>query len=176
MDADPCKSDCHHTDQTTLGRIQMLKRICFVWIVVGIVLAGCGQPVRTVKRVDDYKAEARADVVFMDVQEALTFAGSDSVLFLDIREGEELVKDGKIPGALHIPRGMLEFMIDPTSSMHNDALRPERMIIVYCETGGRSLLATKMAMDMGLNEARLLDGGFRAWEAIEAPIERMGQP
>lgn len=154
----------------------MLKRTYVGSIVVAMVLAGCGQPERTVKRVDDYKAEARADVVFMDVQEAFTYTGIDSVLFLDIREGEELVKDGKIPGALHIPRGMLEFMIDPTSSMHNDALHPDRMIIVYCETGGRSLLATKMAMDMGLGKARLLDGGFRAWEAIEAPIERMDQP
>ena len=131
--------------------------------IVLSVLLGCTEEDRTVKGVDDYKAEAAAAVVAYDVPMSMELVGDDSVIFVDVREGEEIARLGKIEGAVHVPRGVLEFYIDPKSSLHMDIFSSGKKMIFYCETGGRSLLAAKLAMDMGVTDAVHLAGGFKAW-------------
>jgi len=127
------------------------------------VLLGCTEEDRTVKGVDDYKADAAAAVVAYDVPMSVELVGDDSVIFVDVREGEEIARHGKIEGAVHVPRGVLEFYIDPKSSLHMELFSSGKKLIFYCETGGRSLLAAKLAMDMGVTDAVHLEGGFKAW-------------
>lgn len=127
------------------------------------VLLGCTEEDRTVKGVDDYKADAAAAVVAYDVPMSMELVGDDSVIFVDVREGEEIARHGKIEGAVHVPRGVLEFYIDPKSSLHMELFSSGKKLIFYCETGGRSLLAAKLAMDMGVTDAVHLEGGFKAW-------------
>ena len=126
-------------------------------------LLGCTEEDRTVKGVDDYKADAAAAVVAYDVPMSMELVGDDSVIFIDVREGEEIARHGKIEGAVHVPRGVLEFYIDPKSSLHMELFSSGKKLIFYCETGGRSLLAAKLAMDMGVTDAVHLEGGFKAW-------------
>lgn len=134
-------------------------------LIVFSILSGCTEQDRAVKSVDDYKAEAAAAVVAYDVPMSKELVGDDSVIFVDVREGEEIARLGKIEGAVHVPRGVLEFYIDPKSSLHMELFSSGKKLIFYCETGGRSLLAAKLAMDMGVPEAVHLEGGFKAWVA-----------
>ncbi len=127
------------------------------------VLSGCTEPDQTVKGVDDYKAEAVAVVVAYDVSNSMQLVADDSVVFVDVRERDELAEHGKIQGAVHVPRGVLEFYIDPKSTYHMDIFSSGKKLIFYCATGGRSLLAAKLALDMGVTDAVYLDGGFKAW-------------
>ncbi len=140
-----------------------LMRTSKLALIVFSILSGCTEQDRTVKGVDDYKAEAAAAVVAYDVSMSKELVGDDSVVFVDVREGEEIARHGKIEGAVHVPRGVLEFYIDPQSSLHMELFSSGKKLIFYCETGGRSLLAAKLAMDMGVTDAVHLEGGFRAW-------------
>ena len=115
------------------------------------------------KSLADYKAEAEAAVSGIDVPESKQLQRDDAALFIDIRDSAEVAKTGKVVGAVHIPRGMLEFYIDPASPLHDKRFSTEKKIVFYCATGGRSLLAAKLAKDMGVEDPGFLDGGFRAW-------------
>jgi len=139
--------------------------------VVG-VLAGFAAQGQTVKSVEDYKAEAEAVVVAYGVQDSIGLVDDDSVVFVDVREAGELAKHGKIEGAIHVPRGVLEFYIDPKSSLHMDIFSSGKKIVFYCATGGRSLLAAKLAMDMGVSDAAHLQGGFKAWTEAGGATEQ----
>ena len=123
----------------------------------------------------DYLAEANAVIETCSVQDALRLHGRDECVFVDVRDASELDKEGKIPGAVHASRGLLEFRIDPTSPMHDPALVPAsgRQFVFYCGTGGRSALAAARAMEMGLREVLSMAGGFGAWKAADGPIERV---
>lgn len=140
------------------------------------MLVACGEQTPASKSVNDYKAEALAAVVTYEVSDTLDLVGDDSVVFIDVRESEEIAKNGKIPGSVHVPRGVLEFYVDPTSGLHKDVFSSGKKIIFYCATGGRSVLATKVATDMGIPDAVHLDGGFRAWVeaggAIDSPPDQ----
>lgn len=82
---------------------------------------------------------------------------------IDLREPEELDRTGMIPGAVHVPRGMLEFRADPTSPYHDEVFDRSRRIILHCASGGRSALAAATLMDMGYENVAHLDGGITAW-------------
>lgn len=123
------------------------------------------------KSVADFKAEAMAAVAAIDVKTARRFLDDKDVVFIDVREGDEVQLHGKIPGSIHLPRGVLEFYIDPASSMHESKFSSGKKVVFYCETGGRSLLAAKLAQDMGVADSVYLEGGFRAWDAAGAPAE-----
>jgi rhodanese-related sulfurtransferase len=114
-------------------------------------------------------AEANAAIETISVHEALTLVGDSTVLFLDVRETPE-VAAGAAPGALHAPRGFLEFYADPESPMHKQALARANRIVVYCATGGRSSLASKTLVDMGYGKVFNLAGGMAAWKAANGPI------
>jgi len=126
-------------------------------------LAACEKQDQIARSVDDYKAEAAADVALYDVRDAKKLVGDDSVVFVDVREDDEIALHGKIEGAVHVPRGVLEFYVDPKSAHHMDIFSSGKQVIFYCESGGRSLLAAKRAMDMGVSDAASLEGGFEAW-------------
>ncbi len=90
---------------------------------------------------------------------------------VDIRDHRELYLQGKIPGAVHAPRGMLEFWIDPTSEYHREVFDPSKRYILYCAGGGRSALAAKTMKDMGYPDVGHLEPGFGGWEAAGMEIE-----
>ncbi len=142
-------------------------RTSILMLIACSVLAGCANHDRIVKSVDDYKAEAEAAVVAYDVQTTKALVGDAAVIFVDVREGDEIARHGKIAGAVHVPRGILEFTIDPNSSRHMDIFHSGKKVIFYCESGGRSLLAAKLAMDMGVRDPVYLEGGYTAWVAAD---------
>lgn len=83
-------------------------------------------------------------------------------LFSWMREGEELQKTGTLQGALHVPRGFLEFQADPNSPTHKAEMGQGKKLILYCASGGRSALAAKTLKDMGLSNVAHVAGGFPA--------------
>ncbi len=90
---------------------------------------------------------------------------------VDIRDHRELYLKGKIPGAVHAPRGMLEFWVDPTSEYHRPVFDPGKRYILYCAGGGRSALAAKTMKDMGYPDVAHLEPGFGGWEEAGLTIE-----
>ncbi len=116
-------------------------------------------------------AEANASVKTYSVHEAQGFLGNRDVVFIDLREEAELIRDGIIPNAVHVPRGMLEFVIDPDSPYHNKVFSSGKQFIFYCAAGSRSALATQVAHVMGLDAIAHVGGGMKAWKEAGAPVE-----
>ncbi len=98
-------------------------------------------------------------------------AANPDLLLLDIRELQERVDLGTIPGAKHVPRGMLEFWADPASPYYRDYFSEDSRIIVFCAGGGRSVLAVKALQDMGFADVAHLEPGFGGWQKANEPIE-----
>lgn len=88
---------------------------------------------------------------------------TEGALLVDLREPSELDDDGIIEGAIHAPRGMLEFYADPTSPYHRDELDPSRRTILYCASGGRSALGAVALASLGYSDVAHLEGGIKAW-------------
>ena len=114
--------------------------------------------------------EAMAQIRTFSLDEARALHGRDDVQFVDIRDVRELERDGVIPGALHAPRGMLEFWVDPESPYHKPVFGSGKQFVLFCAAGWRSALATKTLQDMGLDAVAHIDGGFSAWKAAGAPV------
>ena len=110
-------------------------------------------------------AEANAVIETVSVADLPYLEDEPDVVLLDVRDGNEREKDGAIPGSIHASRGLLEFMADPESPMHNEAISPDRRLVLYCGTGGRSALAAKTLHDMGFPDVLSLAGGYAAWTA-----------
>jgi rhodanese-related sulfurtransferase len=95
-------------------------------------------------------------------------------LVVDVRDAPEVEKSGKLEGAIHVSRGMLEFRADPASPYHDKHFDPARPVIVYCASGGRSALAGRTLQELGYAHVYNL-GAFKDWAeqggAIERPIE-----
>lgn len=95
-------------------------------------------------------------------------------LVVDVRDAPEVEKSGKVEGALHVSRGMLEFRADPGSPYHDKHFDPAKPVILYCASGGRSALSGKTLKDLGYTQVYNL-GAFKDWAeaggAIEMPIE-----
>lgn len=109
-------------------------------------------------------AEANAVIESVSVQDLPYLLDDPDVVLIDVRESVERERDGTIPDSEHVPRGLLEFQADPESPVYNKALDPERRIILYCGTGGRSALAAKTLLDMGYSDVATLAGGYAAWD------------
>jgi rhodanese-related sulfurtransferase len=108
--------------------------------------------------------EALAQVNTLTVAQAQALQGAPDVVFVDLREGAELKSEGRIPGALHVPRGLLEFASDVDSPWFNPALAPGQQLLLFCAAGWRSALAAKALQDMGRDKVCHLGGGFAAWK------------
>lgn len=117
-------------------------------------------------------AAAKSQIKEYTVEEAMELAARPDVLLVDIRDPRELAREGRIPGAFHCPRGMLEFWIDPDSPYYKPVFGEDRTFIFFCAGGMRSALATKTAQDMGLKPVAHIIGGFGAWRAAGGPIEK----
>lgn len=93
-------------------------------------------------------------------------------LVLDVRDAPEIEKSGKIPGALNVSRGMLEFRADPDSPYHDKAFRRDKTVLLYCASGGRSALAAKSLQDLGYRDVRNL-GSIKDWIASGGAVEKV---
>ena len=123
------------------------------------------------KTVQSMLAEAEAAVPRISPDEAKALVGRADVLFLDVREPPEVAASGKVPGALAIPRGLVEFRADPASAMHDKAFDRSKTVVAYCASGGRSALVGKTLKDMGYDKVRNL-GGFKGWVDSGGSVEK----
>lgn len=108
--------------------------------------------------------EAEADIEVVDAKGLLAEIGSDDLVVIDLRDIRELQREGHLPGAVHMPRGMLEFWIAPESPYARPVFQEDKRFVFYCAMGWRSALACQIATRMGLERASHLDGGFTAWK------------
>jgi rhodanese-related sulfurtransferase len=118
-------------------------------------------------------AEAKTRVENLAPAKVADEVGSGDVLLVDIREAEERVQTGVIRGALHAPRGMLEFYADPSSPYHRAEFQPGRRIILHCASGGRSALAADTLAGLGYEDVAHLDGGLKAWKEQGLPVQEI---
>ena len=114
--------------------------------------------------------EAMASVHTLSVDEARGAHASGLTLFVDLRDVRELEREGVIPGAVHAPRGMLEFWVDPESPYFHKAFADGKPLVLFCAAGWRSALAAKTLQDMGVPSVSHIEGGFTAWKAAGAPV------
>ena len=121
-------------------------------------------------------AEAEKEIETLSVDEALAAKNDPDVLFVDLRDVRELRREGKVPGAKHCPRGLLEFWVDPESKYYDPDFGSGKKLVFFCAMGWRSALATQTVQRMGLEPVALIDGGFTAWReaggAVELPEPR----
>lgn len=112
------------------------------------------------------------------IDEARAMHGQSGVVFVDLRDPRELEREGMIEGAVHAPRGMLEFWIDPASPYYRNVFKPENEYVFYCAGGLRSALATQTCVDMALlPKVSHVEGGYAAWKAAGGPcVERAAKP
>ncbi len=107
----------------------------------------------------------------LDVPAALTLHGDPGVVFVDLRDPREREREGRLPGAFHCPRGMLEFWIDPESPYHKPVFAEDKRFVFFCAGGWRSALAAETAQRMGLKPVAHIRGGFSEWKKQGGPIE-----
>ena len=121
-----------------------------------------------------YKAlleAAEHEIETLSVEEARKLHGSGDVTFVDLRDPRERDREGKMPGAFHCTRGMLEFWIDPASPYHKAKFAEDKRFVFFCAGGWRSALAAATAQEMGLRPVAHLGGGFGAWREAGGPTE-----
>ncbi len=118
--------------------------------------------------------QANAEIETVSVEDAKTLVNSEDVLFVDVRETQEVQNTGGLPGHVHVPRGLLEFLVDPESPMHKPELSSGKRLVVYCASGGRSALAAKTLQDMGVENVCHIAGGFTAWIEAGGTIKPFG--
>jgi rhodanese-related sulfurtransferase len=116
-------------------------------------------------------SEAKLLVQNLTVDQVAKELAEGSAVLIDIREPAEL-QAGMIPGAVHAPRGMLEFYADATSPYYRPEFDAKRRTILHCASGGRSALAADTLQRMGYTHVAHLDGGYKAWEAAGQPVTR----
>ena len=119
--------------------------------------------------------EVSAEIETLSTQEAITVHADDDVVLVDLRDVRELAHDGKIPGCFHMPRGMLEFWIDPESPYFKELFHADKRFVFYCSKGWRSALATQTAQRMGLKHVCHIEGGFEAWREAGGPVKTHGK-
>ncbi len=126
----------------------------------------------TIKPVKDMVTEAKSRITSLSVADARARAEAGQALLVDIRDPRELAREGRIPGAFHAPRGMLEFWIDPASPYHKPALATDRQLILFCASAWRSALSVRTLQDMGVEQVAEIEGGFTAWRDAGAPVDK----
>lgn len=116
-------------------------------------------------------AQAESEIETLSVEQVRSMLNDPDVVIVDVRDVRELWREGKVPGAVHAPRGMLEFWVDPASPYYRDVFAPGKRFVFYCSKGWRSALATQTVQHMGLEPVAHLGGGFTAWVEAGAPVE-----
>lgn len=123
---------------------------------------------KSVKQLVD---DASAKITTLTVDEAKAKLGQPDVQFVDIRDVRELEREGRIPGAIHAPRGMLEFWADPDSPYFKPVWGEDKLFVLYCKSGWRSALATAALTDMGLPKLAHIGTGFTGWVEAGGAVE-----
>ena len=118
-------------------------------------------------------ARAEDNIESISVDDAEALIGDEDTVFVDIRDIRELQREGKLPGATHAPRGMLEFWVDPDSPYHREIFAQDKKFVFYCASAWRSALATDTVQSMGMNKVCHMAGGFNAWKAANKAVEKL---
>ncbi len=121
--------------------------------------------------VKDLVAAAKLEITSLTPEAARAMAERGEALLVDIRDVRELEREGRVPGAFHVPRGMLEFWVDPASPYHKPPLATDRTLVLFCASAWRSALSAKALKDMGVEKVAEIEGGFSAWKAGGHPVE-----
>ena len=125
-----------------------------------------------IRPVKDMVQDAKARISTIGAGDAHAKAEAGDALLVDIRDIRELEREGRIPGAFHSPRGMLEFWIDPASPYHKPDLATGKQLVLFCASSWRSALSVKALQDMGVENIAEIDGGFTAWRDAGLPVEK----
>ncbi len=129
------------------------------------------------KSVASLVEDARSSITELSADQAIAAGRDENTVLVDLRDPRELARDGRVPGAFHCPRGMLEFWIDPESPYHKPVFAEDKRFVFFCAGGLRSVLAAKTAQDMGLEPVAHIIGGFRAWKEAGGDVDTdLGAP
>jgi rhodanese-related sulfurtransferase len=112
---------------------------------------------------------AMAQIETVSMEQAKKLSEDPNTVFVDIRDIRELEREGMIPNALHAPRGMLEFWVDPDSPYYKPVFGEGKRLILYCASAWRSALATETLQRMGVPQICHLEGGYSAWKEAGLP-------
>jgi len=128
-------------------------------------------PQQITKSVGDMVKAAKAEIEEIPAAEAIKLVGRDDVVLVDLRDPRELEREGKVPGAFHCTRGMLEFWIDTESPYHKKIFTEDKKFVFFCGGGWRSALAAKVAQEMGLKPVAHVTEGFKGWKEAGGAVE-----
>ena len=120
-------------------------------------------------------AHAMDQIETLSLEKAQDLLGDRDTVFVDIRDVRELEREGMIPNAIHAPRGMLEFWVDPDSPYYKPIFGEGKRLVLYCASAWRSALATETLKKMGVPEVSHLEGGFTAWKKADLPTQYKSQ-
>ena len=116
-----------------------------------------------IKSSNELVEEARKHIETLEPKDVKSMISNDECDLIDVRDIRELWKEGTIENSKHIPRGMLEFWLDPESSYYKtNKIKDIKKMVLFCALGWRSALATKSLVDMGFKNVAHVDGGFDA--------------
>lgn len=116
--------------------------------------------------------QAKTGITTLSIDETRRAVAEGRARLVDIRDIRELDQSGRIDGALHAPRGMLEFWIDPASPYHEPEFATDRTLVLFCAAAARSALAAKTLQDMGVENVAEMEGGFTAWVEAGHPVRK----
>ena len=120
---------------------------------------------------------AMAQIETVPLDQAQELLSDSDTVFVDIRDVRELEREGMIPNALHAPRGMLEFWVDPDSPYYKPIFGEGKRLVLYCASAWRSTLATETLQKMGVPNVCHLEGGFSSWKKAGLPtVEKISKP
>jgi rhodanese-related sulfurtransferase len=125
------------------------------------------------KGIKQLVAEAYAEIETLKAPDAVKLKDDPNVVLVDLRDIRELQRDGRVPGAFHAPRGMLEFWVDPESPYYKDIFGSGKKFVFFCAGGLRSALAAQAVQHMGLEPVCHIEGGYRAWKEAGGPTEEL---
>ena len=126
----------------------------------------------TITPISTLVARAKEEITTLTPEDARAEVGAGQAIFVEIRDIRELQRDGRMPDAVHAPRGMLEFWVDPHSPYHKPVLATDKRLILFCAGAMRSSLAVKTLQDMGLRNVAEMDEGFAGWVRRDWPVAR----
>jgi rhodanese-related sulfurtransferase len=122
-------------------------------------------------------ASAMTQIETVPLAKAQDLLGDSNTVFVDIRDVRELEREGMIPNAMHAPRGMLEFWVDPDSPYYKPIFGEGKRLVLYCASAWRSALATETLQRMGVPNVSHLEGGFSAWKKAQLPtVDKASKP
>jgi len=122
-------------------------------------------------------AHAMNQIETLSLEKAQALIGDSETVFVDIRDVRELEREGMIPNAMHAPRGMLEFWVDPDSPYYKPIFGEGKRLVLYCASAWRSALATETLQRMGVPNVSHLEGGFSAWKKAQLPtVDKASKP